>query len=103
VATRREAVLQGRWVHAHEEDTEEEMVFRPATHRLPPSRGRTSFELHGDGTYVERSPGPADAPEESSGSWSLDGNRLVLGAEGTSAGRAWEVTAVDGDRLVVKR
>jgi len=79
------------------------MVFRPASHPLPPSRGRTSFELRPDGTYLERSPGPVDVPEESEGSWSLDGDRLVLGAEGERSGHAWEVRAVEADRLVVRR
>jgi hypothetical protein len=97
------AKLEGRWVHSHEEDTEGEMVFRPPTHPFPPSRGRMSFELRGDGTYLERSPGPVDVPEESSGSWSLDGDRLVLGAEGDRSGHAFRLAAVDEDRLVVRR
>ncbi|MFL5867263.1 MAG: lipocalin family protein [Thermoleophilaceae bacterium] len=79
------------------------MVFRPASHPFPPSRGRTSFELRGDGTYSERSPGPVDVPEESSGSWSLEGDSLVLGADGDRPGHAWEVAAIDDDRLVVKK
>ncbi len=95
-------MLQRHWVHSHEEDTEDEMVFRPATYALPPSRGRASFELRPDGSYAERSPGPVDVPEESSGHWSLDGDRLVLDAdEGT--GQAWEVAAVDDDRLTLKK
>jgi hypothetical protein len=94
--------LQGRWVHSHEEDTEGEMVFRPASHPFPPSRGRLSFELHPDGTYVESAPGPVDVPEESAGEWALEGHRLVLGADGDHPGWAGEVTSVGDDRLVVK-
>ncbi len=95
--------LHGRWVHSHEEDTEREMVFRPGTHSLPPSRGRTWLELHSDGTYVESSPGPVDLPEESTGSWALENGRLVLGADGDRPGEAWEVTSAEPDRLVVKK
>jgi hypothetical protein len=98
----REAVV-GNWVHAHEEDTDDEMVFRPASHPLPPSRGRTSFELRPDGTYLERSPGPVDAPVESSAEWALDGDRLVLAGEGDRPGHAWVVAAADADRLVVRK
>ena len=58
------------------------MVFRPADHDFPRSRGRTSFELRPDGTYLESSPGPVDLPEETTGSWSLESDRLILGAEG---------------------
>ena len=103
MAAYREEALHGRWVHSHEEDTDGEMVFRPPTHRFPPSRGRTSFELRPDGTYLERSPGPVDVPEESTGSWSLEGDRLILGAEGDRPGHAWEVASLEGDRLVVRK
>jgi hypothetical protein len=55
-------VLCRRWVHAHEEDNDEEMVFRPSEHPLGPSRGRTSFELRADGTFSESGLGAADVP-----------------------------------------
>jgi hypothetical protein len=98
-----EAALHGHWVHSHEEDTEDEMVFRPGSHRFPPARGRLAFELRPDGSYVERSPGPVDVPVERTGWWSLEGDRLVLGGEGDRPGHAWQVTAVEGDRLTVRR
>ena len=101
VADRKDA-LQGRWVHAHEEDSEDELVFRPASHPLPPSRGRRSFDLRPDGSFSERSPGPADAPEESSGHWSLEGDRLTLNPD-DGTGEAWEVANVDPDRLALKK
>jgi len=49
------AALQGQWVHAHEEDTDSELVYRPASYSLPPSRGRSALDLRADGTYVETS------------------------------------------------
>lgn len=95
--------LHGRWVHSHEEDTDGEMVFRPATHSFPPSRGRTSLELRPDGTYLERSPGPVDVPEESSGSWTAEGSRLILDADDDRPKEVWELTDTEDDRLVVKK
>lgn len=103
MAAYREDPLQGRWVHSHEEDTDEEMVFRRATHPFPPSRGRTKLELRANGTYVESSPGPVDVPEESEGRWSLEGDRLVLGAEGDRPGHAWVIAAAEADRLAVRK
>jgi hypothetical protein len=100
VAFDREA-LEGRWVHAYEEDTSDELVFRPASHPLPPSRGRESFELRGDGTLVERAPGPADAPVEATGTWELRGDKLVL--RGSRGERALRVASVRRDRLAVRR
>jgi hypothetical protein len=99
----REQALHGHWVHSHEEDTDEEMVFRPASHPFPPSRGRMAFELEPDGTYVERSPGPVDAPVEHRGEWSLEGDRLVLEGSGGQPGHAWRLRAVEPGRLAVRR
>lgn len=96
-----EDAVAGRWVHSHEEDTEKEMVFRPADRALPPSRGRTAFELRRDGTYVESAPGPVDVPVRASGRWSLEGDRLILQGEGDSPGHAWRIVAAEPDRLVV--
>jgi hypothetical protein len=96
-------LLQGRWVHSNEEDTDDEMVFRPADRPLPPSRGRTSLEFRGDGTYVESAPGPVDVPEHSTGSWSLEGGRLVLEAEGNRPSRELEITGAEDDRLTIRK
>jgi hypothetical protein len=93
-----ERALQGHWVHSHEEDTTNEMVFRPADRAFPRSRGRASIDLRPDGSYVESSPGPVDAPEETGGSWALEGDRLVLGDD-----RAWEITSAEPGRLTVRK
>ena len=90
------AGLAGKWVHAHEEDADGAMVFRPASHPLPPSRGRVVLDLRDDGTCVEQAPGPTDAPVASEGKWSLDGDRLAVGD------RSFEVVASETDRLVLR-
>lgn len=95
--------LCGKWVHSHEEDTDDKTVFRPATHDLPPSRGRLSLDLRPDGTYVENAPGPVDLPEETTGSWTLEGGRLVLRSESGEPTRSWEVATLDSNRLAMKR
>lgn len=99
----REALCR-RWVHAHEEDSAELMVFRPAEHELPPSRGRRSFELRPDGSFSESGLGPADVPEQASGTWELeDGERIVLsGGAAQGVPRVMEIASFDGERLVVK-
>jgi hypothetical protein len=96
--------VSGRWVHAHEEDTDDELVFRRDGADLPPSRGRMAFELRADGTFAEAGLGAADAPEEASGTWSVDGDTITL-SEGAAQGvpRVMEVVAADGERLVVRK
>ena len=47
-------ILCQHWMHAWEEDTQTERVFRPATYEFKLSRRpRDSFELKPDGTVVE--------------------------------------------------
>ena len=100
----REALLR-RWVHAHEEDSDYGMVFRPAEHELPPSRGRRAFELRPDGTFAESGLGPTDVPQEASGTWELeDDERIVLG-EGAAQGvpRVMKIASCDENRLVIEK
>ena len=94
--------VSGRWVHAQEEDTEDEMVFRPAGTDLPPSRGRMAFELRADGTFAETGLGATDVPEEATGSWALEGDMITL-SEGATQGvpREMEVVTADEERLVI--
>jgi hypothetical protein len=93
--------LEGRWVHSHEEDTDDELVYRSASsgYEFPRSRGREALELHPDGSYGGTAPGPTDKPEAAGGgNWALeDGNKLVL------PDRVLEITAAEGDVLRVKK
>ena len=99
-----ERILQQRWVHSHEEDTDKEMVFRPATFEFPPSRGRRSFELKPDGSLVEGRIGPTDRPVETQGTWELeDDDRLVLRTDPSQMPRPMQIASVDEDRLVIEK
>ncbi|HSJ16903.1 MAG TPA: hypothetical protein VK920_02270 [Solirubrobacterales bacterium] len=102
-SVRRECLLR-RWVHAHEEDTGSSMVFRPAEHELPPSRGRMAFELRPDGTFAESGLGPADVPEQAAGTWGLEKDDTIVLSAGAAAGvpRVMEIVSCDDERLVVK-
>ena len=96
--------MSGCWVHAHEEDTGDEMVFRPAGTDLPPARGRMAFELREDGTFAETGLGATDAPEEATGRWTLEGDTITL-SEGATQGvpREMQVLTADEERLVIVR
>lgn len=98
-----ERVLRRRWVHSHEEDTDKEMVFRPAAFEFPPSRGRRSFELRPDGALVEGGIGPTDRPVETQGIWELRDDRLVLRRGPSETPRVMRIASVDDDRLVVEK
>jgi hypothetical protein len=95
----REALV-GRWVHAHEEDSEKGTTFRPATTPLPPSRGRRILELHDDGGLVDFQPGAADVPEAVAGEWELEGQWLVL-RHPSEGSRRVRIVKAEPERLVL--
>jgi|SRR4051812_2350036 len=93
--------LQASWLHSHEEDEGERLVFRKADTELPPSRGRQEFTLKSNGEAGISGPGPDDRRRGASGRWTLKGKVLRIDAPNFSA--TYEVQSVDGQRLVVRR
>jgi hypothetical protein len=69
-----------RWVHSREEDTEEIMVFRPATFEFPRSRGRNGFEIKEDGVFVLYTIGATDGPRAIRGTWKLNDPDILVAA-----------------------
>jgi hypothetical protein len=97
-------LLYGRWLRVQEEDTDKEIVFRPATADLPPSRGRQGLELNPDGSSADIRPGPDDRPQSSPGQWAVeDDDWLVVEAGGGGSRRAMRIVAADGDAIVVRK
>jgi hypothetical protein len=97
--------LYQQWVHSHEEDTEMEMVFRPASFPFPRSRGRTAFTLKPDGGLIEIGIGPTDRRQGSRGTWKLEDDDTLLFYEKkqTKPKRKMQIVSVDKDRLVLRR
>jgi hypothetical protein len=97
--------LTRRWIHSHEEDTANEMVFRPASYAFPPSRGRSGFELRPDQSMLEIQPGAADAGEETKGKWDVDKNQRLMffkpGAKQPT--REMKIVSAEANRLVVAK
>ena len=98
-----ERIVRRRWVHSHEEDTDKEMVFRPAAFEFPPSRGRTSFELKPDGALLEGGIGPTDRPVETQDTWELEDDRLLLRRDPSETPRVMRIASVEDERLVVEK
>jgi hypothetical protein len=98
-------VLHQHWVHAREEDTATEMVFRPAGFGFAPSRGREAFELKPDGRLVEYGIGPTDRRVITEGRWELTGDdRLTfLGTSPRAERRVRRILAASPDRLVIAK
>ena len=105
MAGARHKLLERRWVHAHEEDSASEMIFRPADHELPPSRGRMAFELRADGSFVEAGLGAVDVPVVGSGTWELENDDWITLNGGGRGGvpRRMRISSAAPDRLAIER
>jgi hypothetical protein len=100
----RDALIQ-HWVHSHEEDTATETVFRPVSFAFPRSRGRSAMVLKPDGGLVETGPDPTDRPQESQGTWTLEGEDILSlnETEKKKPKRTLKIVSLDKDRLVVRK
>ena len=98
-------ILCQHWIHSHEEDTESEIIFRPASFKFPPSRGRRGFELRADGVLIATGIGPTDRPLETEGKWKLEsaGRLAFYSASRPEPTRVMEISSVKKDRLVIKK
>ena len=97
-------LLEQRWIHSHEEDTDTEMVFRPASFNFPRSRGRSGFELRPDHSLVEIGIGATDAPAETQGKWNISADgTLNFYPERTAGEKTLKVASVEANRLVIAR
>ena len=97
--------LAQKWVHSHEEDTANEMVFRPASYAFPRSRGRKSFQLAPGGKLVTSDIGPDDRSVRGQGRWQLEASdKLALERAGPGARKSvMQILEVEPDKLVIKK
>ena len=97
-------LLYQHWVHSHEEDTDTETVYRPATFDFPLSRGRSGFKLGSDYSCIDFGIAATDGTQESWGTWEIDDDgNLTLFDEVRSPRRVMRVASIAADRLVVKK
>ncbi|MFI0366920.1 hypothetical protein ACH35V_03520 [Actinomadura sp. 1N219] len=98
--------VTGSWVHAFEEDTPAEAVYRPADRPFPPARRpRRRIEFRPDGTYTERRPARDDRLNEVEGRWDAQGTDqiAVTFPDGSGSPFALTVLSRTEDRLVLAR
>jgi hypothetical protein len=96
------ASLTGSWLHSHEEDEGDRVVFRPASYDFPPARGRNGFELSSDGDVRRSGPGPDDRTQEARGRWKLVDGELQMDLAGGRRER-YAVESAERGRLVLRR
>ncbi|WP_321471227.1 hypothetical protein [uncultured Paludibaculum sp.] len=97
------SALLRTWLHAHEEDSGDDMVFRSESHKFPPSRGRYGFALKPEGLMTGMGPSARDVPESHEGGrWTLDERGTLLLEEPGGVRRRFQVVELGADRLVLR-
>ncbi|MCL4641280.1 MULTISPECIES: lipocalin-like domain-containing protein [Olivibacter] len=94
--------LKGKWVHSFEEDSGDEMVYRPEGFSLPLARGRDKINLEEDGKLVNSHPGRDDVPRSNTGSWQLEQDKLILRFD-TDNKEQYTICEISTEKLVLKR
>ena len=96
--------LHKKWVHSSEEDTDTQMVYRPANYRFPPVRGgRTSMDIKADGTVLTTGgAGPDDRQTEEKANWKLNDNTFVL-HDAASNKKNLKIVSLAQDKLVIEK
>lgn len=93
-----------RWVHSHEEDSDTEQVYRPASFPFPPARGRTGLDLLPDKSCRRVGIAAADGSQVADGTWEFEDEetlRIRINCEDTS--EVLTVASVDRNRLAIRK
>jgi hypothetical protein len=96
-------LLLRSWLHAHEEDAPDRVVFRPASYSLPPSRGRSGYTFFPDGHAIKISPGPADRPIQVRGTWSMDDEGKITICIPDQLDIVLEINDLNADWMIIKK
>lgn len=99
------ALVGKTWLHSHENDRGDTIVYRPNSYDFPPSRGRTGFMLEANGTVHQYDIAPTDGLEEKAGKWSMRNGNLVevTFPDKSSTDYEVEILSVTPELLKVKR
>src|SRR4051794_4464539 len=90
------------WVHSHEEDTTDTVVYRPASYNFPPSRGRRGIEFREDGQLIYHGIAATDGSQQAAGHWELEApNRVRVEVEAEGI-RSFTLEIVSCDSAVLK-
>ncbi|SDX90065.1 hypothetical protein [Hymenobacter psychrophilus] len=97
--------LEGTWLHAHEEDQADVLVYRPNTYAFPPSRGRTGFAFERNGLFTQYDIAPTDGLEGHKGRWKVqkDNTLLIDLDDQPDSGYALEIVSLENNVLKVRR
>jgi len=98
--------LARQWVHAYEEDSGGNEVYRPSDYKLPPARGREVLDLGSLSKGSRSIPGADDRPLSTSGRWVISEDVKTLSfqpATGAAGRVSYELVSVEEEKLILRR
>ncbi|SMB97046.1 hypothetical protein SAMN00120144_0269 [Hymenobacter roseosalivarius DSM 11622] len=97
-------LLEGTWLHAHEEDIENIEVYRPNTYSFGPSRGRTGFNFEHNGLFTRYDIAPTDGLEGRKGQWKAESENVlhITFDSKDEPGYRLEIVSLEKDLLKVR-
>jgi hypothetical protein len=96
-------ILYGEWIHSKEEDTNEEIVYRPMDYDFPLTRSpRNTFQFDRDGKLRAGEPSPSDKMHEKDVNWELNDDIITI-SSGSNSIDTQVIASLEKDRLVLKR
>jgi hypothetical protein len=70
-------IYEKHWLHSHEEDKDDVLVYHPSTFNFPRSRGRRGFEIKKSGEFIRHGIAPDDRPNKSYGQWVIEEPNVI--------------------------
>lgn len=89
------------WTHSHEEDSGQAQVYRSSDYDFPPSRGRFSYDIKSDGSFVLKGPGPSDRPESQKGQWQMVSDKTIQLTLANQEVKTFNIISISKDKLVL--
>jgi hypothetical protein len=98
-------LLTRTWLHAHEEDQGDVLVYRPNTYNFPPSRGRTGMAFDQNGLFTQYDIAPTDGVQGRKGQWMVMDEHTVRITLDDKQDPAYqlEIVSLDEKTLKVRR
>ena len=95
--------LFGEWIHSHEEDTANEIVFRPSNYAFPLTRSaRNIYHFAPDGMLIKGEPTASDSINKIEDKWDLKSDEISMYEDGKLINKK-VIASIDKNKLVLKK
>jgi hypothetical protein len=91
-----------RWIHSHEEDVGDILVYRPLDYLFPPARGREGLEFRENGEFISYQIGATDRNIGVPGKWSIKETNLVEIQFPNQASSSYTLTILECNEQILK-